>query len=136
MADITFSVTLDVDNSTLTFKGSCEEELSSLSIYIKGEDKDTSLYTIEVTDSGNIAAFLNPSTGLVVSTVTIFGDTIPDNYYLVEMSGNTGVLDSERRPFIMLDYIKKLVQDYATSVNIPLRNILTIITYSMMLQVL
>lgn len=138
MSDIIFNVTLDIDNGTLTVvdRGSDVDDVTSLIFYIKGEDKDNPLYTMEVTDSGDIAAFFNENVGLVYLTTDIFGTSIPDNYYIINCTANAGTIQSEQRVFTMTDTIRALIESMATSVNVPVKNLFTGITFCMMLQTL
>lgn len=138
MSDIIFNVTLNKSNGTLTIvdRGSDTDDISSLSIFIKGEDKDTPLYQIDVTNSADIAAFLNPNVGLVFQTSSIFGANIPDNFYIVEITANDSEIKSERRVFTNTDNIAKLIQNYALSVSLPVSNVYKSIVFAMMLQVL
>jgi len=138
MSDIIFNITLNKSNGTLTVvdRGSDVDDINSLSILIKGEDKNTALYQIDITDPADIAAYLNTSVGLVFQTSSIFGSTIPDNFYVTEITANDSEIKSERRVFSSTDTIKKLIQNYALSMSLPINNVYKSLVFSMMLQVL
>ena len=111
---------------------------STISIYIKTEDKDSYVYKFESDEVEDIAAFLNPSTGLVISP-SIFVTSIPDNFYTVSVVTDETLefqMTSELQVFAITDVAKRLVETTALSLNFPLTKVIQSLPLSMALQLL
>lgn len=142
MADVKFTVTINKTTGTITIKNNGTDftslggNPSTITVYIKTENKNSYVYRYQATNEGDILAFMNSSVGLVL-TPDIFVVNIPDNFYIVEVIANEGEENqmlSERQVFTQTDALTKLIESNALSVNFPPRKTIDSVPFAMALQ--
>lgn len=137
MATINYTITLDTVNETITFTndGTDLTGISTLHLYMRGEDKSSYL----VRTALNITQF--NTTGDVFTYTELFGSNPPDDdYYLCEIIGNEddeNTITYSIKLALGLTYnVAKLVHNSTVGVHIPVEDLYTSITLGAMPQVL
>lgn len=144
MAEVKFTIDINVESKTIIFKDngtdySSINEIDSLDIYFRGEDKTNYIAKFNTTTAGDISAFLS-TVGLTILFEDIFGtDLPPDNFYLIEIvvnEGNNDQLLSEKMAFGSTFSIEKVVHRSVLGVHIPIADLYTSLQYGMNTQIL
>ena len=137
MALINYTITLDTDNETVTFtnNGTDLTGISTLDLYMRGEDKST----YEVTKEINITQF--NTTGDIFTYEELFGSNPPtDNFYLCEIIGNEDdentITYSIKLALGFTYQVAELIHNSTVGVHIPVEDLFTSMTLGAMPQVL
>ena len=137
MSEINYTITIDKTAETVTFtnNGTDLSGISTLDLYMRGEDKNS----YEITQELNITQF--NTTGDVFTYTELFGvNPPPDNFYLCEIIGNED--DSESIMYsiklaVGFTYnIAQLVHNSTLGVHIPVEDLFESLTLGAMPQVL
>ena len=144
MAVVKFTIFVDNVNNTITFKdnltnwSTVDGIPSTLTIYMKGEDKDDYIVKKEITSAAAIALFQD--TGLVLTYADLFGLTTPiDNFYLVEIIANEGLDDQMLSDKMAVGFTINIAERiyYGTiGVHVPVTDLFESLTLGMMPQAL
>jgi hypothetical protein len=145
MSDVTYSLSFNETEKLLTIIDNGSDYSSvptgiptSITVLIKTDDKDRYVYKFFTDNSGDIAAFLNPLVGLVI-TPDVFVGGVPDNFYIVEVIINETMdsqMLSERKVFTVISHALKTLEYNALSVNFPPVKTIHSIPYAMGLMML
>ena len=144
MANVAFIATIDNINKTINFVdngtswASLNGNPSSITIYMKGEDKTSYLVKKVITDNITIEQFIN--SGIEFTFAQLFGVDEPvDNYYLVEVIINEGLATQMLSNKIAIPFtfkIAKLVHDNVLGVHVPVEDLATSLAFGAMPQLL
>ena len=136
MAEINFTITVDTDNETVTFAndGTDLSSITTLTLYMRGEDKTV----YEVTKDLDKSLFT--TSGCVYTYEQLFGSNPPpDNFYLTEVIGDEGEVTEMSSIKLGVGFTKviaDLIFNNVMGVNVPVDSLFTSITLAMMNQVL
>ena len=144
MANVAFTATVDNVNKIINFVDNGTSWVSlngaptSITIYMKGEDKTSYLVKKVITDSVIIAQFTN--SGIAFTFAQLFGADEPvDNYYLVEVIVNEGLATQMLSNKVAIPFtfkIAKLVHDNVLGVHVPVEDLATSLAFGAMPQLL
>jgi len=138
MPTIHFTITVDTIAKTVLFKDDntlWDNSPTSLNIYGKGEDKTVNIIDISITDLVDINLFLY--TGLSFTYTELFGISEPlDNFYLIELTADSGTINSDKIAIGFTYQIAKLIYNSVIGVHIPIDDLFTSLTVGAMPQVL
>jgi hypothetical protein len=143
MSEVKFIINVDTINETITLKDNGTNWTTngspiSLSILLKGENKNNPVVKKVIIDAFEILEFMNA--GLSITYSDLFNLVTPvDNFYLVEVVANEGLEDqmlSEKMAVGFTYSITRLVHNATLGVNIPIRDLFESITIGITHQVL
>lgn len=139
MSNVKFLAIVDTDLKSVTFKDNQTDWTdvdgvpASLTIYMRGEDKDEYVVKKEVTAVSDIAAFLN--NGLSYTYDELFGRTLPlDNFYYTQVIANEGGSDQMLADVVALGFTYEIAESIYNStlgVTIPINDLFESITLGM-----
>jgi hypothetical protein len=142
MSNVKFLAIVSTDLLQVSFKDNqtdwseVEGMPTSLTIYMRGENKDEYIVKKEVISESAINAFLN--NGLAYTYASLFGRTLPlDNFYYIQIIADEGLVTQMLSDIVAIGFTYQIAERiyYNTlGVNVPVEDLFTSLTLGMMPQ--